>query len=117
MCRWLVKYDWVKRIKTSPDYHTTITTTTGSSPTTFPIFQKPQWLLKKGFLEAILMYQNVVFCQKAPETVSFSVQLLTPELENVCIHFGVFQEKHEVRWRELYSEFVIKYSEMTLPHF
>ena len=64
------------------------------------------------------MYQKVVFfCQKYPETVHFSVQLLTPELENVCIHFGVFQEKHEVRWRELYSEFVIKYSEMTLPHF
>ena len=27
------------------------------------------------------------------------------------------QGKYEVRWRELYSEFVIKYSEMTLPHF
>ena len=27
------------------------------------------------------------------------------------------QGKYELRWRELYSEFVIKYSEMTLPHF
>ena len=72
---------------------------------------------EKGFLEAILMYQKVVFFAKSPETVSFSVQLLTPELENVCIHFVLFQEKYEVRWRELYSEFVIKYSEMTLPHF
>ena len=55
VCRWLVKYDWVKRIKTSPDYHTT-TTTTGSPPATFPFFKNLNDCWKKG---SLIMYQNV----------------------------------------------------------
>ena len=50
----------------------------------------------------------------------FSPTTLLLSLESFLFNFFSIpwlQGKYEVRWRELYSEFVIKYSEMTLPHF